>query len=101
MPLLSRMRRKTMTWRSKECRRDHLEQHFCVTTTSIPLRPRWRWVQLHANIAMDESDQMQIYFSKSMEKSLHGQHRRLPRTAQIGRPHHHNVFGVFMPDTDM
>ena len=45
MPLLNRMRRKEMTWRSNECLWDFLEQHFCVVSTRIPLRPLWRWVQ--------------------------------------------------------
>ena len=45
--------------------------------------------------AMDESDQIQFYFAKSMEKFLLDQHRHLPRMAQNGRPTpNHNVSGA-------
>uniref|UniRef100_M4BST1 Uncharacterized protein n=1 Tax=Hyaloperonospora arabidopsidis (strain Emoy2) TaxID=559515 RepID=M4BST1_HYAAE len=53
-------------------------------------------------LAMDESDPMQIYFAKAMEKFLRDRQRRITRTAQIVRPAtNHNVFGACMPDTDM
>ena len=52
--------------------------------------------------AAKDSDQMQIYYAKAMEKFLIDQQHRPPRSCPTSHPNPNlNVFGAGMPDTDM